>query len=303
MHIAVIFFCLLINELKHTACTCQAHGNHRHLHGCLTNGLRQLTSHAEERNDNAQCHGIYAGQADIRRVQNHQRAAEHGEQYVHQISQIVQNRHEHIAVLVCLFAVMKQLFIELDKVPLALFLMAEHLYNLLTAHNFLDKALLCRQRTLLCHHIFGAGTAELFGNCQHDTDKYQNENGHPHTEVQHHAKHGENRQHRLREHRQALADQHTNRIGIIGVGTHDITVRMRVKIRNWQCFHAMKHVIAKMLERALCDRRHDAVICKCRKHAEHIKYSHREQNMDKQILYRSHARRNTRYNAFINQSL
>ena len=48
LHIAVVFLGLLVHQLKDTRDTCKAECNHRDLHGCLADGLRQLPGHGQK---------------------------------------------------------------------------------------------------------------------------------------------------------------------------------------------------------------------------------------------------------------
>ena len=60
--------------------------------------------------------------------------------------------------------------------------------------------------------------------------------------------------------RQALADELTQRIGIVRVDRHDVAVRVRVKVADGKALHVSEEFHTDVAHRSLRDGDHDAVV-------------------------------------------
>ena len=159
------------------------------------------------------------------------------QRHVHQIPYIVQNWHQNIPKLKCLFTVGKKLVIDFYKITLAFFFVAKRLYDLLPIEHFLHKAFFLCQRFLLCHHETGTCAPYFLSHKEHKYKKYTYCKCQPNAVTKHHDKHSQYRQKRLQKHGHTLPDQLSDGICIIGICTHNIPVGICIKILNRQCLH------------------------------------------------------------------
>ena len=257
--VAVVLFRFLVDEGKHTARTGQTQGDHGHLHGKLSDGLGKLSRHPQEGDDNACRDGAHAGQGEIRHLQNHQESPGDGQEHIHDVAHIAQNRHQDVAGPVSGLPVREEPVVQLYKLLPVFLLVTEDLHHLLPLHHLLDEAFLLRQRLLLGNHILCAGMAEYLRHRKHGPGQEEYHHGHPDAVGEHHDSNCKNRQACLDHRRQAHADHLPDGVGIIGVSTHDGAVGMVVKIADGQCLHPVKHIIPERLEGPLGDGGHHPV--------------------------------------------
>ena len=119
-HVAVIFFGLLVDKVKYTACARLSHYDRVNLVGNLTQLVGKLTRHAEKcdycRNfhyaDERSC-GEQRRETYIPCVVNphsdYVRTADKRKYYVHYVAYIVNDRHQHIGKGVCFIRSFAQL--------------------------------------------------------------------------------------------------------------------------------------------------------------------------------------------------
>ena len=159
-------------------------------------------------------------------------------------------------------AVLKELLIELFKIFLRPFFVRENFDNLLPFHHLFHKALFLGKGRLLGYHIFRAAAADLFHNERHRKRRYHHHQKQPKT-VSQHQKYRRHQRERATEHRrQTLSDKLTGGVRIVGVRTHNIAVRVRIKVFDRQFLHFRKHIGTQMVQHTLCDRRHRSCIDK-----------------------------------------
>ena len=150
--------------------------------------------------------------------------------------------------------------VDLVEVCLGLFLMAEHLDDLLSLHHFLDKALRPRDRTLRGKEVPACAAADEFGDKYDGNDADENDQRKIDAEIEHDAQKRQTHDPRNKQLRDRLRDHLAERIDIICVIAHDIAVIVRIEIADGQLLHAIEHLLAHFSQISLRDDRHQLII-------------------------------------------
>ena len=177
-----------VHHLEHAARTRQAHDHGVDLIGQLPHVARQLLGHVEEGNHNADADG-QPRKAEVGRVRDQEQPARHRHQHVQHVADVAEDGHEHVCVAVGLARVLKERFIDLVKLLLALRLVAEDLDDLLAVHHLFDEALGFAKRLLLAHKVLGRAASDLAGDRHHAKKPQKHQRRQPAAEVQHHRVH------------------------------------------------------------------------------------------------------------------
>ena len=156
-----------------------------------------------------------------------------------------------------LFAVMKELSVELIEISFCGFLVRKYFYDLLPFHDFFDKALLRRERALLCDHVFGAVSAHSLDDGEHDDGTKPYDQSEPKAVPKHGTNTDSHSQTGGKERRKALSDELAHGVGVVSIGTHNIAVSMRIEIFNGKGFHSVEHILAEMAQNSLRDDGHN----------------------------------------------
>ena len=101
--------------------------------------------------------------------------------------------------------------------------------------------------------------AEQLGHKGHKRDACHNDQTHPHAVIQHDKEHRGDDDDRHEQVGQRLADHLAQRVDVVGVVAHDVAALVCVEVADWQVLHAVEHLLAQLLERALRDDGHGAV--------------------------------------------
>ena len=200
---AVIGLRLLVKQIKDPACTCRSHGDCVHLLGHLRDVGSKLLAHAKIRRDNGDGkrrdkrsvhHEILDGDIRNRASERHEKAARERGEHVQKITDVVHDRHEDVCKTVCLLRVGEQLRVQCVKILFACGLVAEHFYDLLTVHHFLNVALNLAERFLLLDKENGRFAANVLGGGTHGDDAENDDQHQRNAIVDHHADNTHNRQ-------------------------------------------------------------------------------------------------------------
>ena len=159
--------------------------------------------------------------------------------------------------------------------------MTEHLDNLLPLHHFLDITIHFSKITLLLYEISPASAGGLFRGKKHNCHHRQRDDRQGNTEHHHTDKYADNRERAVQKLRHALGDHLAQCINIIRVHTHDIPVRMLVKIFNRQCLHVDEHLISHVHKRSLRHIDHQTVLHKNCNHTQQIEAAHTHNRVQK----------------------
>ena len=193
---------------------------------------------------------------NVRRLLQDHDAADDRYNHVHDVADVAEGRHQHVAVDVRLLRGVKELLVVLDEFVLGVLLVVEYLDDLLAVHHLFDEAFFIRQRSLLILHEAARQPAELSGQEGHESAHDEDNEEEPHGVVEHRADQDDDRQARLDERRDGLADQLTDRVRVVGEGRHDRAVRVRIEESQGQALHGVEHVVSHVLERSLSHDRH-----------------------------------------------
>ena len=112
---------------------------------------------------------------------------------------------------------MEQLIIELVELIDGDLLMAEHLDDLLAVHHLLNVAVDLAQLLLLPEEVFAGVSGQILRGQQHNADHCQRQQSQGDTEVNHRGQHADQRDDRVDQLGQALADHLAQGVGVVGV--------------------------------------------------------------------------------------
>ena len=134
--------------------------------------------------------------------------------------------------------------------------MAEDLDHLLPVNHLFNISVDIGDILLLFHEESAASACDLLDQHQHQHSEGQHHQSHPDAQVHHGDKHGDHGYHRREQLRQTLGQHLAERIRIVGIVTHHITMGAGVKIFHRQCLHVGKHFVTNDFQGALGNHRH-----------------------------------------------
>ena len=244
-NVAVVYLRLLVHQLKDTLGTGKRHNDGVELLRDLRYRLGERLGQLQEGRDNADGDAVsdHAGQR--------QRAADDRDQNVQQVADVHHDRHEDVCEGIRARSILAQLIVERIELLLALFLVAEHLDDLLAVDHLLDIAVDPAERLLLLEEVLRGLTAQLLYHLEHDAHAKQYEQRQPYIRHQHADEHRDNGHRRGKHLRHGLAEHLLQRIGIVGEMAHQIAVGMRIEVANRQLLHVREHLVTHLFEHAL----------------------------------------------------
>ena len=294
-HIALVDLGLLVQQGKDTRTAGQCHDDRVQLHGDLADGLVELAVQHKEAGQPAQ-RQIAAEAAD------NQRATDDSAEDIAQVAQLAVDRHRHQRVGVGLVGALEQLIIELVELIDGDLLMAEHLDDLLAVHHLLNVAVDLAQLLLLPEEVFAGVPGQILRDQQHNADHCQRQQRQRDTEVNHRCQHADQRDDRVDQLGQALADHLAQGVDVVGVDRHDVAVGVGIKIFDGQRLHVGEHLVTQILQRALCDAGHQTVLHKDSSNTDTVERSHTQDGGGQTTEIRA-ARTQQRQNVTVNQRL
>ena len=250
--IALIGFRLLVQQFEDASCSCQCHDDRTGLLGDLADRHGEAAAQLQERGNCTQCQTAYAVERQC--------TAQHCQQHILDIAQIVHDRHKDIGEAVRPCGVLEQFVVVLVEVRLGLFLVAEHLDDFLSVNHFLDIAVYRTNGVLLLHKESTAFAAYKLGNKHHQCHKRQHKQRQPDTQPHHCHEHCNDCDDRRKDLRDTLCQHLPERIGIIGVQAHYIAAGVGVEKANGQRLHMGEHLVPNGFQNALCHNDHEPVI-------------------------------------------
>ena len=185
-NVAVVYLRLLVHQLKDTLGTGKRHNDGVELLRNLRYRLGERLGQLQEGRDNADGDAVsdHAGQR--------QRTADNRHQNVQQVADVHHDRHEDVCEGIRACSVLAQLIVERIELLLALFLVAEHLDDLLAVDHFLDIAVDPAERLLLLEEVLRGLTAQFLYHLEHDAHAEQYEQRQPYIRHQHADEHRDN---------------------------------------------------------------------------------------------------------------
>ena len=227
-HVAFIRLGNFIHQGEHTVCTSHSHHHRGHLLADLHHGTREVLVQRQERNQLTQGNGARA---------QGKHSTHNGAQHVAQVTQVGIDGTHHVGESHSVFSALAEFFIQLMELLHRLFFMAEDLHDLLAFHHFLNVAVHHAQLALLCNEVLAGLSGQLGRNEQGQRQHQEGEHGQLPAHDQHADKGGNQRHQRIHQLRNALADELTQSVHVVGVDGHDVAVGMRIEILNGQGFH------------------------------------------------------------------
>ncbi len=278
--LALVFFRLLVHQLKDALSAGHRHHDHVNLHADLANGVDKTARQGEEADDGTNRQGIHPGQPQVGPARDARSAADHRQQHVEQVAKVAHHGHHHITEFVCLGSGIAQVFIAGIKVGLGLCLAVEYLDHLLPLDHLLDIGVERAQCRLLLDKVAARVLDDdLEHQKQHDR-KQHHKGGQPHTQVEHRKEGCHGRDERGKHLRDALGYRLAQRVGIVGIAAHDVPHRVGIKVANGQALHFGVHLVADVLERSLLDKYHGVVGGVVGDNAQRIDKRHGEDHPD-----------------------
>ena len=284
--VAVVGFLLFVNHIEHARRARKPHGNHRDLSRDVADIVGKLARKRQEGNENADRQRIEPGNTDVFEpgieFRNDQKSADERQQYVQEIAHVAENRHKDIAVSMRLSAVVVEFIVEFVKALFCGVFVVEHFHDFLTVYHFFDIAFFVGDGDLLRDHIFAACSADFHDDEKHKQYHRNDDKRQIYAVRQHYDEHRDQRERRLEQYGQTVADKLAHGVGIVGIGTHYRTVLVRIEIFNWQGFHIVEHIFSEMIQRSLRNDCVKLVVYDRADNAQYEKQNHRRAHSDKQ---------------------
>ena len=174
------------------------------------------------------------------------------------------------------FAVLKQLLVQGVKVLLCLFFVRKDFDNLLPFHHLFHEAFFHSQRSLLRHHILCAAAANFFNDHTHRKGTNEHNQRQPKAVPKHHRNRENQSQGVAEQVRHTLPNDLSYGIRIVGVVTHDIAMRVRIKVFDGKPLHFCEHLFTDMVQHPLRHHRHNAGVDKRCQHHHRIDNNHHD---------------------------
>ncbi|CCX38489.1 uncharacterized protein BN452_02363 [Clostridium sp. CAG:1013] len=278
--VAFVGLSLFVQQSEDPLSACQAHNHQVQLVGYLADRARELFGHVQEGNHDADAES-QAGNAHVGSACGEQHAAHNSHAHVQHVADIAQDRHEHVGVAVGLFGVVEQLVVDLVKLFLGFFLVAEHFDHFLAVHHFFHKAFRAADGLLLADKELGGLAADLFHHKDHGHHADHHHQSQPQAVIQHDGDHGDDSHSGDQQLGHALGDHLAEGVDIVGVVAHHVAVIVGVEILDRQILHAVEHALTHFGQGALGDDSHQLVVHSAgdqAKDVENSQQSHQTQN-------------------------
>ena len=292
--VALVDLGLFIQQRKDTRTAGQRHNDGVQLHGDLADGLVELAGQHKEAGE--------AAQRKAAEAVDSQRTAEDGAEHVGQVAQLAVDGHCYQRIGVCLVGAVEQLIVEPVELLNGNFLMAKDLDDLLAVHHFLNVTVDLAQLLLLLDEVFAGVAGQVLRRQQHDADHRESQHRQGDAQIEHRGQHADEGHNRVDELRQALADHLAQRVNVVRVDRHNVAVGVGVKVFDGQRLHVGEHLVTQVLQRALGDPCHQAVLHKDSGDADAVDDCHAQDSRGQAAEVRA-ARLEQRQNIAVDQRL
>ena len=274
--ISVVRLRLVVEELEDTSRTRDSHDDGVNLHRHLPYVERELSAHIEEGDYRTHCDDFRRNprQGKVVHAAEHQRAAHYGDRHEHDVPDIHNGGHKDVAVAVRLVRIVIEFVVDLGEIALGRFLVAEHLYDLLSVYHFLDEAFRLADGILLTDEELRASAADGLGDEQHYHDAEQHDEREIDAGNEHRDKQRDDADQREQTLRHALGYELAQRVDVVGVIAHYVAVRVRVEISDRQGLHFVEHILADVFEEALRDDGHQTGVDERTQYARGVNTRH-----------------------------
>ena len=253
-NVSVVFLRLFVEEFEDTVRTGHRHDDRVHLLGYLRyrhdEGLCQL----QERSDNTD--GDDIGKTAFDREES----ADESNENVKDVSDVAHDRHQDIREDVRGCRVLAELFVLLVEDVLRAVFVSKYLNDFLSVDHLFDVAVHVTEGRLLLHEEGGALSADLTHKEDHGERTEKHYDGQVPGGVDHGGERRDDRDARRDHLREALGDHLTECVYVVGVMAHDITVRVRVEVRDRQRLHVLEHITTDISQHVVGDDEHDLAL-------------------------------------------
>ena len=147
-YVSIIRLGFLIEQPEYTVTARKCHYHTVKLHAYLVNRHIEILIKSKETYNCSQCQSC--------RTVNRKNTSHNRDNDIAQVTELRINRTDYICICIGFICTFKEPVIELFKIGLCLFFIAEYLDHLLTFHHLFDKSVDCTYISLLCHKIFTA---------------------------------------------------------------------------------------------------------------------------------------------------
>ena len=254
--IALVGFGFFINEGEDTGGACTGHDDGVELLGEVVHVAGKLLGHVQEGHQNGNAEG-QAGNADILQAGKQEKTAGKCQDNIKKIADVGHDGPEEAGIGVGLAADLIKLVIGSVEIGDAGRFMVEDLDDLLAAHQLLRQALHGAGGLLLAHKVTGAAAADHLGGIEHGDNAKDEDKGQPEAEPEHDGEDGQDDGAGLDQIRKSLGHQLAEGIDVVGVMRHDIAVCVGIEVAERQPLHAVKHLAAELVQKALGHIGHD----------------------------------------------
>ena len=252
LDVALVGLGLLVHEVEHTLRAGGGGDDEVDLHADLGDGLGEALVQADKGDDRAD--------RDAREPVYAEHRADDGDERIAQPADVGVDGHEQVGVAVCLVGTVAQLVVDLVEVGLGGLLVAEDLDDLLAVEHLLDEAVNYAEVALLPDVVLAGELGEVRGDEQHDHCGDDGDDGQRRVEHDHAYERGDHGDDRVDYLRNALAEQLTQGVHVVGVDGHDVAVGVGVEILDGQPLHALEEVVTQPEHGALAHCDHDACV-------------------------------------------
>ena len=190
------------------------------------------------------------------------------------ISKLCIDRSDDIRKRIGIVSTLIQIVINFFEFFDILLFMTEYLDNLLAIHHLFDKAVDFTKIPLLFYKEISGKSGHLFCHSQHDRYHNQRCNRQRDVQNQHTDKDTDNRDCTVDDLRDTLTDHLAQSINIICINRHNIAVRMRIKIFDWQLFHIAEQIISQIPQGSLGHINHGTVLNERSHNTDPVKSGH-----------------------------
>ena len=272
--VSFVRFRLLVKKLKDTARARKTHDDRVDLHGHLPDVQRELAGHIQERGDDCARKDAPARHGKVLHLEQDQKPRNDRHQHEGEVTDVHDGRHQNIAVRICLVGRIAEFVVDLVELLFGALFMAEHFDDLLSAHHLFDVPFRLADDRLLTDEVLCTAATHIFGDRCHDRDTDKHDKHQPQAVQKHDDKQHQGRYDGIIHLRDTHGNELTQSVRIVGVRTHDVAVRVRIKIADRQGLHSVEHIGTHVLQKSLRNDGHRLVVKDRRTQGDHVHQSH-----------------------------
>lgn len=219
----------------------------------------ELPAHAQEGDHHRQAEG-QPGHGQVGHLMFQEKAPGTGHDDINDVTDIIQDGHQRIGILVGLIGSLEQLLVHPVEFLPGLLFVVEYLDDLAPVDAFFHEALAGRQGVLLLHEIRGAAAPHLPGDDDGPQGATHHHQAHPQAVVQHDGHQGGQGHRRDAQLGERLGDHLPQGIHIVGEIAHHIPPLVPVEIPQGQAFQVAEQLFPELGQAALVQHSQQLVV-------------------------------------------